>query len=249
MNHIAKLGVAAGLFMAASGSVGDSGARYFASDDPRGSRPVTVTASDVDASNKEAAAAFNSLVAMWDGEFKRIGERFHAPRLARYRGATRSACGVLPASNAVYCDRANAIYFDDVFLAGEAKITGAALGSDGDMAAVGIIAHEMGHAVAAQLGVRFRSSYASESAADCLAGAFANYAQREGSLEKGDLEEAFYAMAAAADPEMSSTGNARRDARRVAMLSRQSHGTREQRQANFRAGFERGGGACVAELR
>ena len=47
------------------------------------------------------------------------------------------------------------------------------------------IAHEMGHAVAIQLGHASRSSYENESVADCLAGAFAKHAQGDGSLEAG----------------------------------------------------------------
>jgi predicted metalloprotease len=220
-------------------------ALFAAGDEPE---RITLTSADVRASNEEAAAAHGALVAMWDAEFRRIGERFVAPRLARYRGNVRSACGIIPASNAAYCDRSNTIYFDEVFLAAQAKLTGHALRMDGDMAAVGIIAHEMGHAVTEQLGLRFRSVYGGEAAADCLAGVFARHAERDGSLEAGDMDEAFYAMAAAADPQLGSTGDARLDARRQRMLERNSHGTREQRQQNFRAGYERGSGACLPSL-
>jgi len=236
-----------------SGLIGSAGAGdttdavLFASaaDDPA---RVTLTAEDVRASNDEARSAYSALVSMWSDEFRRVGERFVAPRFARYRGDIRTQCGIVPASNAAYCGATNTIYYDDVFLAAQSKLTGHALRMDGDMAGVGIIAHEMGHAVTTQLGMRFRSSYAAEAAADCLAGAFARYAERDGSLEQGDLDEAFYAMAAAADPELSSTGNARVDARRQAILDRERHGTREQRQRNFRAGFDRGAGACVSGL-
>lgn len=208
--------------------------------------PITITSADVRASNEELASAYSSLVSMWTAEFRDIGERFATPRLARYRGNIRSVCGTIPAYNAAYCDANNTIYYDEVFLAAQAKITGQALRTDGDMAGVGIIAHEMGHAVTAQLGTRFRSSYSREAAADCLAGAFARHAEREGSLEKGDLDEAFYAMAAAADPELRSTGDERLDARRQRALERDRHGTREQRQQNFRRGYERGSNACVS---
>jgi predicted metalloprotease len=214
-----------------------------AADDPV---RVTLTSEDVRASNEEARSAYGALVSMWDGEFRRMGERFVAPRFARYRGNIRTRCGIVPESNAAYCPATNTIYYDDVFLAAQAKLTGHALRMDGDMAAVGIIAHEMGHAVTAQLGMRFRSSYAAEAAADCLAGAFARHAERDGSLEAGDLDEAFYAMAAAADPELTATGNSRVDARRQAVLDRERHGTREQRQQNFREGYRGGSGACVS---
>lgn len=209
---------------------------------------ITLTSRDVEASTEEAGAAHSALAAMWTQELRRSGTPFRTPRLVRYRGNTRTQCGVMPANNAAYCFNNNTIYFDDVFLAAQAKLAGHALGTDGDMATVGIIAHEMGHAVAFQLGYRSRSSYANEKAADCLAGAFARHAERDGSLEDGDVEEAFFAMAAAADPEFESTGDSRLDSRRQARLSRQAHGTRAQRQNNFRNGFERGPGACLPGL-
>jgi predicted metalloprotease len=224
---------------------GSSLLAFAPADDPA---RLTLTTRDIEASNQEAAAAYSALVSMWTSEFRQRGVPFRAPRIVRYRGNTRTSCGIVPASNALYCYNNNTIYFDEVFLAAQAKITGRALGTDGDMAGVGIIAHEMGHAVAFQLGFRSRSSYENEAAADCLAGAFARQAQRDGSLERGDTEEAFFAMAAAADPELEPTGNRRVDARRASRQSRAAHGTRAQRQQNFRSGFERGGGACLDEL-
>ena len=69
----------------------------------------------------------------------------------------------------------------------------------------------MGHAVAMQLGYESPVAYENEAAADCLAGAFAKHADKSGSLEKGDVEEAFFGMAAAADPTPELTGNRRID--------------------------------------
>ena len=160
---------------------------FSASDDPE---MITLTARDVDASNQKAGAAFSALVTMWSGEFKRLGVRFAAPHLVRYRGGVRTNCGVMAPSNASYCWTSNTIYFDDVFVATQAKLAARALGTDGDMTAIGIIAHEMGHAVAMQLGYRSRRSYDNEAVADCLAGAFARQAQKDGSIEDGDIDEA-----------------------------------------------------------
>jgi predicted metalloprotease len=196
------------------GAVNEPALMYMAA----GDEPVrvTITSADIRASNEEAAAAHSALVSMWTNELRSAGYRFAAPRLARYRGTTRTSCGIMPGSNASYCYDNNTIYFDDAFLAAQAKITGQALGTDGDMAAVGIIAHEMGHAVAMQIGAIHRTTFRNEQIADCLAGAFARHAQLDGSLEHGDLDEAFYAMAAAADPVFQRTGD-RRDARAAAV--------------------------------
>src|SRR5437588_667196 len=102
--------------------------------------------------------------------------------------------------------------------AGLGRIRAACLGPTGS--------EDRGHAVAMQLGHESRSSYENESTADCLAGAFAEQAGRDKSLEKGDIEEAFLGMSLAGDPTPEPTGNARYDAMVQAKLARQSHGTK-----------------------
>ena len=211
-------------------------------------RKAELTERDVAASNDKVRMAYSDLAAMWSNGFTQMRERFAVPRLLRYRGAARSACGVMQPNNAAYCPLENAIYYDEVFVAAQAKQAALELGSDGDMAGIGVIAHEMGHAVAIQLGFDPPRAYENEAAADCLAGAFARHADRNGSLEKGDVDEAFFGMAAAADPTPELTGNRRVDRvilRRAAVMA---HGTKEQRMDNFRAGLEGGAGACFEEL-
>jgi predicted metalloprotease len=117
------------------------------------------------------------------------------------------------------------------------------------MAAVGIVAHEMGHAVEMQLGHVSRDSYENEATADCLAGAFAEYSNRSGNLEDGDLDEAFFAMSRAGDPQPELTGDTRTDSWILARLARRAHGTKEQRMENFRRGLDGGAGACLPEFR
>lgn len=209
-----------------------------------------VTLADVNASNAKVSSAYGALVSMWTKDFEDIGAEFAPPRIVRYRGSgTVTSCGVMPANNAVYCPQRNTIYFDDVFVARMAKTAGQNLGTDGDMAGVGIIAHEMGHAVAMQLNATSRIPYENEAIADCLSGAFTRRAAEDGSLEKGDLEEAFFGMAAAGDPTPQFTGNARVDRRIAFRAAYLGHGTREQRLGSFRTGYDGGAGACVEELR
>jgi len=209
---------------------------------------VELTERDVAASNQKIRAAYSDLVTMWRDGFAQLRERFATPRLLRYRGAARSACGVMQPNNAAYCPLENAIYYDEVFVAAQAKSAALELGTDGDMAGIGVIAHEMGHAVAIQLGYDSPVAYENESAADCLAGAFSEHADRNGSLERGDVEEAFFGMAAAADPTPELTGNRRVDRVILTRAARMAHGSKEQRQENFRAGFEGGAGACFDQL-
>lgn len=211
---------------------------------------LEITSRDVAASNQKVGMAHSALAAMWTSNFRDIGQRFAVPGLARYRnGALRSPCGIMRPNNAGYCPRDNTIYFDDVFVAVQARHAAIELGTDGDMAAVGIIAHEMGHAVAIQLGVQSRATYPNEAIADCLAGAFTDQSRRDGSLEDGDIEEAFFGMAAAGDPTPELTGNPRMDNRILRVASIMGHGTREQRTANFRRGLDGGAGACLDEFR
>ena len=211
-------------------------------------RRVELTEADVAASNQKLSAAYAPLVTMWTTNFKQIGRRYVAPHLVRYRGAVRTGCGVMGSGNAGYCAANNAVFYDEVFVASQVKIAGQQLGTDGDMAGIGIIAHEVGHSVAIQLGEESRDSYANESTADCLAGAFALESQRDGLLEKGDLEEAFFGMAAAGDPTVELTGNPRIDNRIAARMSRVAHGTSEQRTSNFKSGYDSGPGACLPEF-
>ena len=211
----------------------------------QGPQAADVTDSDVTASNAKVKMAYEALVSMWSTEFQSVGQRFQAPSILRYRGNVMTPCGAMPANNALYCPQRNTIYFDDIFVARQAKAAAQSLGTDGDMAAVGIIAHEMGHAAAMQLGETSEIPYENEAVADCLAGAFALQSQKDGSLEKGDLEEAFFGLAAAGDPTPQFTGNRRID-RQIALRAQYlGHGTRDQRLANFNQGFKGGVGSCL----
>src|SRR5471030_86815 len=79
---------------------------------------IEVTSADVDASNRKVAGAYGALVTMWNKDFTQIGQRFVAPRIARYTGAVRTSCGVIRPNNAEYCYNSNTIYYDEVFVAG-----------------------------------------------------------------------------------------------------------------------------------
>jgi predicted metalloprotease len=212
-------------------------------------RAIELTERDVAASNEKVRMAYADLASMWSNGFARIDDRFATPRLLRYRRGARSACGIMQPNNAAYCPRENAIYYDEVFVAAQAKAAALELGTDGDMAGIGVIAHEMGHAVAIQLGYEAPTAYENEAAADCLAGAFAQHADHNGSLEKGDVDEAFFGMAAAADPTPELTGNRRIDRVILTRAAVMAHGTKEQRMENFRTGLAGGAGACFDALR
>jgi predicted metalloprotease len=209
---------------------------------------VTVTENDVAASNRKISEAYTALATMWTNDFRQMGRQFAVPRLYNYRGNVRTSCGVMTRNNAAYCAGNNAIFFDEVFVAAMGKSAARKLGTDGDMAGIGVVAHEMGHAAAMQLGYASRTSYDNEAVADCLAGTFVRRVQQDttlGRLDPGDLDEALEGVAAAGDPEVELSGNARVDARRQAMLRRMAHGTADQRVANFRTGLNKGIRGCL----
>ena len=153
------------------------------------------------------------------------------------------------ADNAMYCPLRNAIYYDDIFVARQTKAAANQLGTDGDMAAVGIIAHEMGHAVQMQLGEDSNIPYDNEATADCLAGVFTRDSETNGNLEAGDLDEVFFGLAVAGDPTPQYTGNRRIDSQIALRAQYGGHGTREQRLANFTTGYRAGAKGCLAAFR
>ena len=132
------------------------------------SRTAELTERDVAASNAKVRMAYSDLASMWSNGFAQMHERFVVPRLLRYRGAARSTCGVMQPNNAAYCPLENAIYYDEVFVAAQAKPPRSTSGPTVTWRASASIAHEMGHAVAMQLGVDAPRPYENEAAADCF---------------------------------------------------------------------------------
>jgi predicted metalloprotease len=246
-SRLAVLAAVLGFSLAVSGSKSAVSSPSYAAGEV--TPAILITRRDVAESNRKIESAYTALIKMWATVFNAIGRRFGPPDLVPYEGGVQTACGIMRGSNALYCPRDNSIYFDDVFVAGQAKSAARDLGTDGDMAGIGVIAHEMGHAVAMQLGHISRTSYENESTADCLAGAFAQQSSRDGMIEDGDIDEAFYAMSSAGDPTPQLTGDTRMDGWIIARFARGSHGTREQRMQNFKTGLDGGAGACLPEFK
>ena len=97
-------------------------------------RAVEISERDVAASNAKIRMAYADLAAMWRARFAELGARFVVPRVVRYRGAARSSCGIMQPNNAAYCPSENTIYYDELFVAAQAKAAALELGTDGDMA-------------------------------------------------------------------------------------------------------------------
>ncbi len=185
---------------------------------------------------------------VWGEQFSRNGRTYQEPTLVLFSGVTQSGCGTAQAQTGpFYCPGDQRVYIDLDFLAQLQE----RLGARGDFAAAYIVAHEVGHHVQNQLGIlrradQIRQRYGDgveanqvqvriELQADCLAGVWANQAQRErGILEQGDVEEGLNAAAAVGDDRL------QRQGRGTVQPESFTHGSSAQRARWFRRGLQGG---------
>jgi predicted metalloprotease len=183
----------------------------------------------------------------WHEIFRQGKMTYRDPKLVLFSGSVRSACGFAEAAmGPFYCPGDQKVYIDLSFY-DELRQQ---FGAPGDFAQAYVIAHEIGHHVQNLLGIsdkveeakRGRSkaeanqlSVRLELQADCLAGVWANHADRaRGILEAGDAEEALRAASAIGDDRL------QKEARGYVTPDSFTHGTSAQRTAWFRRGLERG---------
>lgn len=183
----------------------------------------------------------------WKAEFQKRGKTYQEPILVLFRSRVSSACGLAQsATGPFYCPADSKLYIDLSFYE-EMKTR---LGAPGDFAQAYVIAHEVGHHVQNLLGIAAKVNNAQQSAstnvanalsvkmelqADCLAGIWGHYADRErGMLDTGDIDEALNAAAAIGDDRLQeqATGTVRPE--------KFTHGTSKQRAEWFNRGFQNG---------
>lgn len=216
------------------GGMGDAGPAELSEADRQAGEFVSVVLSDTEQ--------------IWSSVFERqIGRPYTPTTLVLYSGFTQSACGgASGATGPFYCPGDRKIYLDTEFFATLSR----RLGASGDFAAAYVVAHEVAHHVQDELGilsqandVRARVSDADSNAisvmielqADCFSGIWARYvAERFGTLEPGDLEEAMHAAKQIGDDTL------QRSAGRIPMPHTFTHGTSEQRQRWFATGYQTG---------
>ena len=184
---------------------------------------------------------------VWSTIFAAQGRRYIAPTLVMFTGATRSACGLGQAAmGPFYCPTDQNVYIDLSFY----DQMRARFKAPGDFAQAYVIAHEIGHHVQNLLGVsdqvhsmKQRVSQVEGNAlsvrlelqADCLAGIWANHADKARNIiEDGDIDEALNAASAIGDDTL------QRQSRGTVMPESFTHGTAAQRQRWFRAGLQSG---------
>jgi len=186
--------------------------------------------------------------AVWSRVFAQAGVRYPSPTLVLYRESTLSGCG--PSGRRMgpfYCPTDQKIYVDLDFFEDLKRQHGA----DGDFAQAYVLAHEVGHHIQNLEGTLDRVERAKqiqfgesrknalqvrvELQADCYAGLWANYAQKQfDMLEEGDVEEALLAAAAIGDDRL------QKQAQGFSIPHTFTHGRSKQRVEWFYRGFSSG---------
>lgn len=200
---------------------------------------------------KDPLARFTSVMLAstedaWGEIFQQSGSRYQAPKLVLYRGATRTGCGQgQSVMGPFYCPADRTVYIDLSFY----QEMRDKLGADGDFAQGYVVAHEVGHHVQNLLGIERKMreqqqglsraeqnklSVKLELQADCFAGVWGHYMQREQVLGHGDLEEALNAAQAIGDDRLQQQSQGR------VIPDSFTHGSSAQRYAWFKRGFDSG---------
>jgi predicted metalloprotease len=184
---------------------------------------------------------------VWNEAFRQNGQRYEAPRLVLFTGATPTACGTgQTAMGPFYCPGDHKVYIDLAFY----RELRERFHAPGEFAQAYVIAHEVGHHVQNLLGIadkvhsaRQRSSKTEANAlsvrmelqADCLAGIWGKRANDMKSLlDPGDLEAALNAATAIGDDRLQQQSQGR------IVPESFTHGSSAQRVRWFKRGFESG---------
>lgn len=183
----------------------------------------------------------------WHAIFQQSGQRYQEPTLVLFTGAVQSACGFAQAAmGPFYCPADQKVYIDLSFYDDLRSRHNA----PGDFAQAYVIAHEIGHHVQNLTGIsgevqsmRRRVSETEsnqlsvrlELQADCLAGIWANHADRSRQvLETGDIEEALNAASAIGDDRL------QKQAGGYVVPESFTHGSSAQRVRWFKKGMTSG---------
>ena len=181
----------------------------------------------------------------WNGVFEQNGRTYTEPKLALFRSATQSGCGIATSDvGPHYCPADSTVYIDETFF-GQLQQQFNAKG--GDVAEAYVIAHEVGHHVQMQLGTTEQvqanntneNSVKLELQADCYAGLWAYSVKQLGIFEPGEITEALDAASAVGDDriQQSVTGQVSPET--------WTHGSSAQRVQWFTTGFDSGNpGMC-----
>jgi uncharacterized protein len=213
---------------------------------PQAPPPQSQQAGKQDEMRQFVARVLGSTERTWSEIFRAAGRTYNKPTLVLFSDSVQSACGFAQAAaGPFYCGPDQKVYIDLSFY----RELRERFQAPGDFAQAYVIAHEVGHHVQNLLGImakvqslQSRAGSRSEAnalsvrlelQADCLAGIWASYANRERKiLEPGDVEEGLNAAAQIGDDRM------QKRAQGYVVPEGFTHGSAEQRVQWFRRGIE-----------
>jgi predicted metalloprotease len=184
---------------------------------------------------------------VWNDVFQQAGKTYEEPKLVLFSETVESACGIAgSATGPFYCPGDHKVYLDLAFF----EELHSRFGASGDFAQAYVIAHEIGHHVQTQLGIiekvhelqsrtgkneGNKLNVMLELQADCLAGMWANQADKKRNiLEEGDVEEGLNAASAVGDDRI------QKQTQGYVVPDGFTHGSSAQRVSWFKRGLEQG---------
>ncbi len=217
-------------------------------------QPPPVTAgTPTDPTGRFVALILGDTEDRWTEMFNASGRVYHPPKLRLFAGSEPGACGMArSAMGPFYCPRDQRIYLDTSFFEDlQNKFGGCTSSSACRFSEAYVIAHEVGHHVQNELGILPRVTQAQEAAssrteanalqvrvelqADCLAGVWANRAQKKHNfLDAGDVDQALQTASAIGDDRL------QKEMQGFVAPDTFTHGTSAQRQRWFMNGFNQG---------
>jgi predicted metalloprotease len=214
--------------------------------------PVTAGTPN-DPTGKFAALVLGDTEDRWTEIFAASGRTYNPPKLRLFAGSEPTPCAFArSAMGPFYCPRDQRIYLDTSFFDDlQNKFGGCSNSNACKFSQAYVIAHEVGHHVQDELGILPRVMQAQQAAsseteanqlqvrvelqADCLAGVWANRAQRKHNfLDPGDVDQALQTASAIGDDRL------QKETQGYVVPDSFTHGTSEQRKRWFLNGFNSG---------
>jgi predicted metalloprotease len=218
-----------------------------------GTAPPVTTGTPNDPTGKFVSLVLGDTEDTWKEIFAASGRTYHPPRLRLFSGAEQGGCGLArSAMGPFYCPNDQRVYLDTAFFDDlQRKFGGCANSNACKFSEAYVIAHEIGHHVQDELGILPRvrqeqqasASKAQQNAlqvrvelqADCLAGIWANRAQRKHNfLDPGDIDQALQTASAIGDDRL------QKETQGYVVPDAFTHGTSEQRKRWFVRGLKEG---------
>ena len=215
--------------------------------------PTVAAGTPNDATGQFVAAILGDTEDRWTEIFAASGETYHPPKLRLFAGSEPTPCAFAQsAMGPFYCPRDQRIYLDTAFFNDLQRKFGACSDSKAcQFSEAYVIAHEVGHHVQNELGILPRVTREQQAAsskteanqlqvrvelqADCLAGVWANRAQKKHNfLDPGDIDQALQTASAIGDDRL------QKEMQGYVVPDSFTHGSAEQRKRWFTAGLKSG---------